>query len=92
MYGGKGMTAATLSDFAQYDTGRKFPLASLIHSRVNWASENTNNVKLDGIQSLKCFVTGESLDSEQKEKMHKVLSQLVYLSSTLMMFLASKLL
>jgi hypothetical protein len=23
--GGKGMTAATLSDFAQYDTGRKFP-------------------------------------------------------------------
>jgi putative DNA primase/helicase len=25
MYGGKGMTAATLSDFAQYDTGRKFP-------------------------------------------------------------------
>jgi len=68
MYGNKGLTGATLNDFAQYDLGRKFPLSGLIHSRVNWASENASNVKLDEIQSLKAYITGDPLDSEQKGK------------------------
>jgi putative DNA primase/helicase len=68
MYGLQGMTGCTLSDFAIYDEGRKFPLARLRHSRVNWASENANTARLDRIQSLKAFITGDTLCSEGKGK------------------------
>mgnify|MGYP005840486431 CR=1 FL=1 len=68
MYGRQGMTGATLSDFAAYDGGRKFTLAKLKRSRVNWASENANTSRLDQIQSLKAFITGDSLASERKGK------------------------
>ncbi|MEW5861440.1 MAG: DUF5906 domain-containing protein [Cyanobacteriota bacterium] len=68
MYGRQGMTGCTLSDFASYDEGRKFPLARLKHSRVNWASENANTTRLDRIQSLKAFITGDTLSAEGKGK------------------------
>jgi putative DNA primase/helicase len=68
MYGRQGMTGCTLSDFASYDEGRKFPLARLIHSRCNWASENANTTRLDKIQSLKAFITGDTLSAEGKGK------------------------
>jgi len=68
MYGYQGMTGATLTDFASYDQGRKFPLARLNRSRINWASENANTAKLDKIQSLKAFITGDPLSSEGKGK------------------------
>lgn len=68
MYGHQGMTNKTLADFAAYDEGRKFPLASLKYSRVNWASENATPTRLDKIQSLKAFITGDPLDSERKGK------------------------
>ncbi|BAZ36766.1 helicase superfamily 3 (plasmid) [Calothrix sp. NIES-4101] len=66
MYGKQGITGCTLADFAAYDDGRKFPLAKLRHSRINWASENTNTSRLDKIQSLKVLITGEELDAERK--------------------------
>jgi len=66
MYGKQGMTNCTLADFAAYDEGRKFSLAPLIISRINWASENANSVRLDKIQSLKAFITGDPLISERK--------------------------
>lgn len=66
MYGRRGITGCTLSDFAMYDDGRKFPLARLKHSRVNWASENANSSRLDKIQSLKAFITGDTLSAEVK--------------------------
>ena len=66
MYGRIGMTAATLSDFASYDEGRKFPLARTADSRVNWASENAQTARLDKIQSLKAFITGDTLSRESK--------------------------
>ena len=68
MYGYRGMTGATLTDFASYDQGRKFPLARLNNSRVNWASENANTAKLDKIQSLKAFITGDPISIEGKGK------------------------
>jgi putative DNA primase/helicase len=68
MYGRQGMTGCTLSDFASYDEGRKFPLARLRHSRCNWASENANTTRLDKIQSLKAFITGDTLSAEGKGK------------------------
>lgn len=68
MYGQQGMTGCTLSDFAMYDEGRKFPLARLEHSRCNWASENANTARLDKIQSLKAFGTGDKLSKEGKGK------------------------
>jgi putative DNA primase/helicase len=66
LYGYQGLTGATLEDFASYDKGRKFPLARTASSRVNWASENTNLTKLDKIQSLKAFITGDPLSMECK--------------------------
>ena len=66
MYSKVGLTGCTISDFATYDEGRKFPLSRLVSSRINWASENTNTTRLDRIQSLKAFITGESLSAEGK--------------------------
>ncbi|MFM6844046.1 MAG: DUF5906 domain-containing protein, partial [Dolichospermum sp.] len=68
IFGKQGVTSATLNDFQQYDDGRRFPLSSLIHSRINWASENTNSSKLDRIQSLKAAITGNPLVAEAKGK------------------------
>jgi putative DNA primase/helicase len=66
MYGRLGLTGCTLTDFASYDQGRKFPLARLRYSRCNWASENANTTRLDKIQSLKAFITGDTLSAEGK--------------------------
>jgi len=65
---GQGMTSKTLQDFKAYDTGRKFTLAGLEASICNWASENSSAVKLDSIQSLKQFITGDPLEIERKGK------------------------
>jgi putative DNA primase/helicase len=65
--GGYGMGAISLSSFAQYDTGRKFPLANLPNYRVNWASES-GEVDVDGLQSLKAAQTGDILQCERKGK------------------------
>jgi putative DNA primase/helicase len=62
------MTGKSLSDFKSYDTGRKFTLAGVEGSICNWASENTAKVDLDGIQSLKQFITGDPIDIERKGK------------------------
>jgi putative DNA primase/helicase len=62
------MTGKSLSDFKSYDMGRKFNLAGIEGSICNWASENTAKVDLDGIQSLKQFITGDPLDIERKGK------------------------
>ena len=68
MYGYKGMTGCTLTDFKAYDDGRKFPLSRLRTSRINWATENASTAKLDKIQSIKAFITGDTLSSEGKGK------------------------
>lgn len=68
LYGRRGLTSATLTDFAAYDDGRRFSLACTIDSRINWASENANSTRLDKIQSLKAFVTGDPLFAEKKGK------------------------
>jgi phage/plasmid-associated DNA primase len=68
IFGKQGLTSNTLSDFAQYDDGRRFPLSNLVYSRINWASENTNSCKLDRIQSLKAAITGNPLVTEAKGK------------------------
>ncbi|MDV2998165.1 MAG: hypothetical protein N4J56_007870 [Chroococcidiopsis sp. SAG 2025] len=68
MYGYKGITGCTLTDFKAYDDGRKFPLSRLRLSRINWATENANTAKVDKIQSIKAFITGDTLSSEGKGK------------------------
>lgn len=68
LYGGYGLTGKSLADFAAYDQGRKFPLAGLRYSRVNWSSENASATRLDSIQCLKAFVTGDTLQAEAKGK------------------------
>jgi len=66
MYGYQSISGCTLSDFKAYDDGRKFPLFKLKNSRVNWASENANTTLLDKLQSVKSFLTGDTLSSEAK--------------------------
>jgi putative DNA primase/helicase len=63
---GIGVTGCAFSDFQQYDEGRKFPLAKLAQSRVNWSSENSNLQSLDRLQCLKKAISGEDLDFELK--------------------------
>ncbi|MBD2458469.1 hypothetical protein H6G80_30935 [Nostoc sp. FACHB-87] len=70
IFGHQGMTSCSLADFVAYDEGRKFALAPLVNSRVNWASENPQTTRLDKIQSLKLFATGNVLHSERKGKDH----------------------
>lgn len=64
--GDQGMTGCTLSDFQQYDKGRKFPIAPLRGARINWSPENTSYARLEGIQSLKGAITGDEMSCEQK--------------------------
>ncbi|ACC85447.1 DUF5906 domain-containing protein [Nostoc punctiforme] len=70
IYGKNGLTSVSLGDFQSYDEGRKFGLAPLIYSRVNWASENPQTSRIDRLQSLKLFVTGDTLHCEHKGKDH----------------------
>ncbi|MEG4011712.1 MULTISPECIES: DUF3854 domain-containing protein [unclassified Microcoleus] len=63
---GRGVTGKSLKDFQVYDSGRKFPLAGLENSLCNWSSENADAVKLDKLQSLKQFITGDELTIEHK--------------------------
>jgi putative DNA primase/helicase len=66
LFGGQGLTSAGFSDFQQYDQGRKFPLACLEYSRVNWSSENASRVPLDSLESLKSVNTRDKLTIERK--------------------------
>jgi putative DNA primase/helicase len=66
--GPRYMTGASLSDFFQYDNGRKFSLSKLAHSRFNWASENQDFVAIDKLQSLKAAITGDPIDIECKHQ------------------------
>ena len=61
-----GMSNASVSDFAAYDQGRKFGLAKLEGTLINWSSENSSFNNLDRLQSLKAAITGEPLDLERK--------------------------
>jgi putative DNA primase/helicase len=66
LFGEIGMSDATIGDFKAYDNGRKFDLAKLEGTRINWSSENSSYDELDRIESLKKAITGESLDMERK--------------------------
>jgi putative DNA primase/helicase len=70
IWGHEGMTSCSLADFQSYDDGRKFSLSALRGSRINWASENPQTGRIDKIQSLKLFVTGNKLHAERKGKDH----------------------
>jgi len=63
---GQGMTGKSLMDFKIYDSGKKFPLAGLENSLCNWSSENVEAVRLDKLQSLKSFITGDEITIEHK--------------------------
>lgn len=62
----RGITGCTLRDFDMYDQGKKFPLAKLEYSRINWASENHSKFSLDKLESLKGVITGDPIDIERK--------------------------
>ncbi|MEN9520045.1 MAG: hypothetical protein RLZZ381_2633 [Cyanobacteriota bacterium] len=66
LFGEIGMSDATIGDFKAYDNGRKFDVAKLEGTRINWSSENSSFDELDRIESLKKAITGESLDMERK--------------------------
>jgi phage/plasmid-associated DNA primase len=70
LFGKKGCTSLSFEDFAQYDSGRKFPLAGLRTARMNWASENAGSINLDRLQSLKKTITSDPLHYELKGRDH----------------------
>lgn len=63
---GAGMSSASVTDFQQYDQGRKFPAAKIEHSLINWSSENSEFACIDKLQGLKAAITGEDFDIEPK--------------------------
>ncbi|WP_377478915.1 MAG: DUF5906 domain-containing protein [Microcoleus anatoxicus] len=63
---GSSLTGKSVGDFSAYDKGRKFPLAGLENSLVNWSSETSDDVDLSKIVSLKQFITGDPIDIEYK--------------------------
>lgn len=65
---GEQMSNASVTDFRQYDQGRKFSIAKLEGSRINWASENSSFANIDNLQGLKQAITGESIDIEPKNQ------------------------
>ena len=66
IFGHQGLVSASLSDFYQFDTGRKFALAKLEGANISWHSENSDAALIDRIQSLKLVTTGQPLDVERK--------------------------
>jgi phage/plasmid-associated DNA primase len=64
--GARNFASCTLADFRQYDQGRKFPLAPLRDASINWSSENSQFVHIDGLQALKGAISGEELAWEVK--------------------------
>ena len=66
LFGNSNCTAISLNDFQSYDEGRKFPLADLEFSRLNWSSETVPAGKLDRIESLKLVTTGDPISIERK--------------------------
>ena len=64
--GARNFSSCTLGDFRQYDQGRKFPLAPLRDASINWSSENSQFVHIDGLQALKGAISGEELAWEVK--------------------------
>jgi putative DNA primase/helicase len=76
----QGLTGCSFKDFQQYDEGRKFPLAVLEYSRINWASENHSNLCLDKLQVLKNMATGDPITIEHKnEKERSVIPNCILL-------------
>ena len=67
IYGGIGITSVPLQAFKTADKQQSFALYPLIHSRINWSSEN-EKVSIDTCQSLKSLITGDPLTVEQKYK------------------------
>lgn len=65
---GHGVTGVPIVSFKTYDQGKKFPVAPLERSRLNWSSENSGNIVIDEVQSLKQAITGDTLACERKNK------------------------
>lgn len=66
LYGGRGCSSVSLTDFLAYDHGRKFGLADLEGSRINWPSETVAAASLDTCNSLKAVITGDPISFERK--------------------------
>ena len=65
---GASTTSCSLSDFRDYDQGRKFNLAPLANSKINWSPENTDSLLLDRLEVMKAIITGDPLWIEAKNQ------------------------
>jgi putative DNA primase/helicase len=66
---GKGkVSSCSFSDFKQYEEGNRFNV-SLIHNKaINWPSENSSTIPIDGLEVLKNVITGDTISIEKKGK------------------------
>lgn len=67
IYGGQGVTSIPLQAFKTADKDRSFGLYPLVHSKINWSSENVK-VSIDNCQALKNVVSGDEITIEEKHK------------------------
>ena len=68
IFGKQSVTTCGFSDFRDYDQGRKFNIAKLAYSRINWSPENTDALLLDKLDVIKRIVTGDTIDIEFKNQ------------------------
>jgi len=68
IFGKQSVTTCGFADFRDYDQGRKFNIAKLAYSRVNWSPENTDALLLDKLDVVKRIVTGDTIDIEFKNQ------------------------
>jgi phage/plasmid-associated DNA primase len=68
LLGSQRTACCGLSDFEQYDQGRKFNLHPLATAALNWSSENANALRLEQLQVVKSAISGDPILFEQKNK------------------------
>jgi putative DNA primase/helicase len=83
LFGTTNCSACSIADFQAYDSGRKFGLADLEVSKLNWSSENAQLKKLDSIESLKLIISGDPISIERKGiQEYRFVPQVVLLFNT----------
>jgi len=83
LFGFTSCSACSIADFQSYDGGRKFGLADLELSKLNWSSENAQLKKLDSIESLKLIISGDPISVERKGiQEYRLVPQTVLLFNT----------
>lgn len=68
LFGAENLANSSIPDFASYDAGNYFKLASLRAKKISWASETADYGRIDKLQGLKAAITGDPITFERKHR------------------------